>query len=93
MVTNNKMSGNKVLVLGIRPAVTGRINHRLSCTIYYTYKRLSPWVAMQRLDPDTIMAVLPHVFTNEEGKDWSHGLMYLPEMLYLVYSTRKLQAR
>ena len=54
--------------------------------------------------PDTIMAVLPHahcqhVFTNEEGKHWGHGLIYLPEMLsllYLVYNTREqlqLQAR
>ena len=62
----------------------------------HTYKNYHhAWVTMQRLDPDTIMAVLPHahVFTNEEGKDWSHGLIYLPEMLYLVYSTRKLQAR
>ena len=42
---------------------------------------------MQRLDPDTIMAVLPHahVFTNEEGKGWGHGLIYLPEMLSLLY--------
>ena len=56
------------------------------------------WVTMQRLDPYT---VLPHahVFNNAEGKGWGHGLIYLPEMLsllYLVYSTREqllLQAR
>ena len=41
---------------------------------------------MQRLDPDTIMAVLPHahVFTNAEGKGWGLGLIYLPEMLSLA---------